>query len=95
MDSWVLTFQRAKEVHDKIFSEKAFVNDAAKGEIVKILKRYGKFGHGTQYITFDFVTSPVIDIDKAGDYVNERYVGSQFDSPDDMVAAPWLDSSLR
>jgi RHS repeat-associated protein len=87
MDSWVLKFQRAKEVHDKIFSEKAFVNDKAKAEIVKILSRYGKFGHGTQYITFDFTTSPVIDIDKAKDYVNERYVGSQFDSPDDMVAA--------
>jgi RHS repeat-associated protein len=87
MDSWVLTFQRAKEVYDKIFSEKAFVNPAAQREINRILSRYGKFGHGTDYITFDFVSVPVIDVDKAGDFVNERYVGSQSDSPDDMVAA--------
>jgi RHS repeat-associated protein len=87
MDTWVLTFQRAKDVYNKIFSEKAFVNDAAKRRIVRMLDRKGLFGHGNDYITFDFVSGSVVDTDKAGDFVNERYVGSQLNTPDDMVAS--------
>ena len=87
MDSWVLTFGRAKSVYDKILSDKIFVNEKAQERIVNILRRKGKFGHYWDYVTFDFVSAPTIDIDRNGEFVNERYVGSQSDEPDDMVAA--------
>jgi len=87
MDSWVLTFGRAKEVYDRIFTDKAFVNNAAKKQIVTLLQRFGKFGDYWKYNDFDFVSLPAIDIDKNNLYINERYVGSSTDAPDDMVAA--------
>ncbi|HSE16369.1 MAG TPA: DUF6402 family protein [Pyrinomonadaceae bacterium] len=87
MDSWVLTFARAKEVFDRIFTDKAFVNEPAQKQIIALLQRYGKFGDYWKYNDFDFVTLPAIDVDRNNLYINERYVGSQWDEPDDMVAA--------
>lgn len=87
MDSWVLTFGRAKEVFDKIFADKAFANEAAQKQIIALLQKYGKFGDYRKYNDFDFVNIAPIDVDKGNLYINERYVGSQYDTADDMVAA--------
>jgi len=41
MDTWVLTFERAKSVYDQIFADKIYANPAAQREIAKMLKRKG------------------------------------------------------
>ncbi len=72
MDTWVLTFPRAKEVYDGMLSEKIYCNDPAKRLIVKKLKTEGKLG--TARNSFQVIS-------------NERSVGSLDDPLDDMFAA--------
>ena len=78
---WVLGFSRAKSVYDKIFSEKQYVNQAARREIDAMIKRTLK-GRDGQFCSLNRPASQVED-----DYINTRQVGSVFDSPDDMMAA--------
>ncbi|MBR3924170.1 MAG: hypothetical protein IKJ45_13715, partial [Kiritimatiellae bacterium] len=78
---WVLGFERAKTVYDKIFSEKQYVNQAARREIVSMIKRTLKGAEG-QFCPLNRPTSQV-----EADYINTRQVGSMFDSLDDMMAA--------
>ena len=78
---WVLGFERAKTVYDKIFSEKQYVNQSAKKEIVAMIKRTLKGVDGN----FCPLNRPASQVES--DYINTRQVGSVFDSPDDLMAA--------
>ena len=78
---WVLGFERAKKVYDKIFSEKQYVNKAARKEIVAMIKRTLKGAEGP-FCPLNRSASQV-----ENDYVNTRAVGSMFDPLDDMLAA--------
>ncbi len=78
---WVLGFERAKTVYDKIFSEKQYVNQAARREINEMIKRTLKGAEG-QFCPLNRPASQV-----EADYINTRQVGSTFDSLDDMMAA--------
>ncbi|MBQ7190000.1 MAG: hypothetical protein IJR99_11360, partial [Kiritimatiellae bacterium] len=78
---WVLSFERAKTVYDKIFSEKQYVNQAARKEIIAMIKRTLKGAEG-QFCPLNRPASQV-----EADYVNTRQVGSVFDPLDDMLAA--------
>lgn len=84
MDTWALTFPRAKDVFDQIISERIWANAAAQKEITKMLRRKG-FLSGASLI-FGELDHPVELQDK--DYVNYRVVNNPFDSDlDDMTAA--------
>jgi hypothetical protein len=83
MRTWVLTFERAKKVYDQILRERIWSNEAARKELVKILKRQGKLT--AQKTPFGNLRRRVPEIDR--DYVNFRTVGSVWDSLDDMFAA--------
>jgi RHS repeat-associated protein len=89
MDSWVLTFARAKDVYARLYFEKQFLNDPAKRELVKVLKRTGKMEKGVNdYMLYDFVSRAPIDVDKEKSYIQERAVGDPlWDPVDDMLAA--------
>ena len=77
----VLSFERAKQVYDKIFSEKQYVNEAAQKQIVAMIKRTLKGTEGS----FCPLSRPASQVES--DYVNTRPVGSLFDPLDDMYAA--------
>ena len=79
--NWVLSFERAKQVYDKIFSEKQYVNEAAQKQIVAMIKRTLKGTEGS----FCPLNRPASQVES--DYVNTRPVGSLFDPLDDMYAA--------
>ncbi len=78
---WVLGFSRAKSVYENMKSKKVYVNDPAKKEIQKMLKRTVVGFSGS----FCDLSRSVLDIDK--DYVNYRSVGSIWDEIDDMFAS--------
>jgi hypothetical protein len=77
---WVLTFERAKKVYDAIFADKVYVNDAARAEIAKLLKKLGVDKGGV----FDFA-KPVTALDPDFD-INFKPVGSFLDPLDDLTA---------
>lgn len=83
MDSWVLTFDRARKVYDQMISDKIYANPAAQKEITKMLK--GKKLLGSAKSPFGDFSRPVPEIDV--NYINERTVGSITDDLDDMFAA--------
>jgi hypothetical protein len=83
MDTFVLTFDRAKTVYNQMIAEKVWINDKAREEIVKVLKRKGKLSKAAE--KFGNFSLPVPDLDP--DYVNQRPVGSLWDEVDDMFAA--------
>ncbi len=78
---WVLSFQRVKLVYDKIFTEKQYVNQAARKEIGLMIKRNLKGAEGV----FCSLRRPASQVED--DYINTRQVGSVFDTPDDLMAA--------
>lgn len=81
MDTWALTFQRARQVYDQLFRERIWANPPAQREIASMLQRKGLIGRTLQ--SFGNLSQPVQLLD--ADYVNYRTVGL-FDL-DDMTAA--------
>lgn len=78
---WVLSFQRAKSVYDRIFSEKQYINHAARIEIVSMIKQNLKGAEGV----FCSLRRPASQVEV--DYINTRQVGSVLDTLDDLMAA--------
>jgi hypothetical protein len=85
--NWVLTYPRAKSVFDTLKKEQAWVNPAAKGEIIKMLRRKNLLvGKRKEFGTPKFHL-PVIDKDA----IQFRVVGGSWDMAfgdiDDLRAA--------
>ena len=82
---FVLGFERAKKVYDAIFTDKAYVNQPARTEIAKLLKKLGVDKGGV----FDF-SKPVTALDPDFD-INFRAVGGPLspllDPADDLKAS--------
>jgi hypothetical protein len=78
---WVLTFERARKVYDAIFADKAYVNEAARAEITKLVKKLGADKGGV----FGFA-KPVTSLDPDFD-INFRPVGGLADPLDDLTAS--------
>ena len=83
MDSWVLTFPRAKKIYDQLMKERIWVNAAAQGEITKMLRRKGLLMPVSR--SFGNLAQPVPLQDD--DYINYRVVSFGLSDLDDMSAA--------
>jgi hypothetical protein len=83
MDSWVLTFPRARRVYDRLMQERIWANPAAQQEIARMLRRKGLVGPGG--LSFGFLQQSVPSLD--ADYINFRTVGFGLFDLDDMTAA--------
>lgn len=83
MDTWALTFPRAKQVYQDMVNDRVWCNEAARQEIARMLRRRGLLK--SQRTTFGDFTVPVPDLDE--DFVNQRTAGSALDPLDDMYAA--------
>ena len=83
MDSWVLTFERAKKVYDEMISGKIWFNEAAKNLIVRKLEAAGKFTRKEE--RFGDLSQPANVLDPG--HIQERPVGEWNDPMDDMYAA--------
>jgi hypothetical protein len=82
---WVLSFERAKDVYDRLVAERIWSNNAAQVELTEQLLRKGylkKFA-GTQ--RFGDLTQPVGILQ--ADYINHRPAGSSTGRLDDLTAA--------
>jgi Family of unknown function (DUF6402) len=82
MDSWALTFSRAREVYDRLMRDRIWVNTPARQEVAKLLQRKGLLG--TTQRAFGQLADPLPKQD--ADYINERPVGPEH-TFDDMTAA--------
>jgi hypothetical protein len=92
MDSWVLTFPKAKAKYDELVVRTperpvpACFNDKAQVEIVEMLKRHRKLSR--QRESFGNLAAPVPNQNR--DYIQQRAVESSFSemaNPNDMAAA--------
>lgn len=85
--NWVLTYNRAKIIYDELVKEKVWLNDAAKEEIIVLLKR--KLLLKNKKSRFGYPKMPVSVADR--DYIQFRKVGGDFDMAfgvmDDLRAA--------
>lgn len=85
MDSWVLTFPRAKKVYDQLMKERIWQNEATRLEIAKMLRNKGFLVPNVCfYRSFGNLSLPVQVQDD--DYINQRVLGMSSDL-DDMAAA--------
>src|SRR5438132_4088193 len=82
MDSWVLTFPRAKKIYDQLMKERIWMNAAAQGEITKLLRRKGLLMPASR--AFGNLAQPVQLQDD--DYINYRVVSFGLSDLDDMSA---------
>jgi hypothetical protein len=82
MDSWALTFGRARQVYDRLLLERIWSNQPAKLVVARMLRRKGLLS--TQEVSFGRLSDPVPVQD--ADYVNERGAGTAT-SFDDLTAA--------
>jgi hypothetical protein len=83
MDSWVLTFPRARQVYDQLMRDRIWANAAAQREVAAMLRRRGFLIPASQ--SFGNLTQPVQVLD--ADYVNYRVVNFGLSDLDDMSAA--------
>lgn len=83
MDSWVLTFERAKKVYDEMIAGKIWINIAAQKEIAAQLEKDGKFTRREE--RFGNLSRSGLAVDPR--HIQERAVGSLMDTVDDMYAA--------
>ncbi|AKT41270.1 DUF6402 family protein [Chondromyces crocatus] len=83
MDGFVLTYQRAKAVYDKLVQEQIWANPAAQGEVRRLLARLGRLG-GTR-AWFGDINRPPTVLD--ADYINFRTVSFGLGNLDDLSAA--------
>jgi len=82
MDSWALTFPRARQVYDQLIKERIWSNTPARAVVARMLRNKGLLTRLQQ--TFGHLSDPVPTQDP--DYVNERPAGG-YTSFDDMTAA--------
>jgi hypothetical protein len=84
MDTWALTFPRARNVYDALMRERIWANPAGQAEVVRMLRRKGLLSPGS---TFGTLGLPVNILDP--DYVTQRIVPFSLmnDPLDDMSAA--------
>ena len=76
---WALKYPRAKSVYDAMWTDKIYVNEAAKKEIVDALKVNKLLTKSKE--TFGNLGEPMDDINRDGHfYIQERPVGSSFHS---------------
>jgi hypothetical protein len=82
MDSWVLRFQRAREVYAQLVRDRIWANQAAQQRLANLLRQQGLLGSASR--SFGALNSSVPLQDRS--YVNFRAIpeGSDFD---DMTAA--------
>jgi len=84
---WVLSYFRAKKVYAKLIQERAWMNDAAKNQIISFLKRKGLLNNKKNNIGFPKLPLPVIDPSS----IQFRVVGGTWDmmtgDMDDLRAA--------
>ena len=83
IDSWALTFSRARQVYDQLVRDKIWANAAAQREIGSMLRRRGALS-GTER-AFGNLTQPVQTQDR--DYINQRVVSFGLGDLDDMSAS--------
>ena len=84
---WVLSFERAKEMYDKMWEDKIYVNEAANKQIETMLRKNGKFNK-SKTMNFGDLSQPVADINAGDFYIQHRNVTSGvFQDLDGMVAA--------
>lgn len=85
--SWVLGYSRAQAVYSEFVNKKLWTNDAAKKEIIKMLKRKHLLGQKKIHIGFPKMSLPLIDTDS----IQFRAVGGTWDmatgTMDDLRAA--------
>src|SRR4051812_16455868 len=81
--SWVLSFPRARVVHDRMIAERVWANPKARTQIGVSLRRKGLLGMSGN--SFDNFSDPVPDLD--GEAVNFRPVSFGFGDLDDLTAA--------
>ena len=82
MDSWVLTFPRARQVYDQLIRERIWANPPARLAVAALLRRKGLLG--TAVRPFGWMTDPVPLQD--ADHINHRPAGG-YTNFDDMTAA--------
>lgn len=83
MDSWVLTFLRAKKIYEKLMKERIWASTPAQGEITKMLRRKGLLKPACR--SFGDLGLPIqLQHD---DYINFRVVDFDLSDLDDMTAA--------
>jgi len=82
MDTWVLTFPRAKVVYDQLMTDRIWANTAGQREVATMLRRKSLLSPGR---TFGDLSLPVQSQD--ADYVNFRVVSFGMTELDDMSAA--------
>jgi Family of unknown function (DUF6402) len=84
MDTWALTFPRARNVYDQLMRDRIWANPAGQAEVVKMLRRKSLLVVGG---TFGNLGLPVQSQDR--DYVTQRVVefALMYDPLDDMSAA--------
>lgn len=85
MDTWVLTFARAKATYEQLMKDRIWANAAARIEIGNMLRRSGLLGGDEKPRVFGKLDEPVETQD--ADYVNQRIVGFGVGDLDDMSAA--------
>jgi hypothetical protein len=84
LDSFVLSFPRAKAVYDQLIKDKIWSNPAGREEITKMLRRKGLLG--TSPRSFGNLADPLPLQDP--DYINQRPHGNPSIPPaDDLTAA--------
>jgi hypothetical protein len=83
MDSWVLTFSRAKKIYEQLMKERIWMNTAAQAEITKMLRRKNLLIPAS--VSFGNLDQPVPLQDD--DYINQRVVSFGLFDLDDMSAA--------
>jgi hypothetical protein len=84
MDTWALTFPRARNVYDQLIRDRIWANPAGQVEVVRMLRRKGLLAAGS---SFGSLGLPVQSQDP--DYVTQRVVPFDLmnDPLDDMSAA--------
>lgn len=83
MDSWVLSFARARQVYHQIVADRIWVNQPAQARIVRLLRRKGLLTGARR--SFGNLTVPANLQDP--DYANQRAVKVGLLDLDDMTAA--------
>lgn len=85
MNSWALTFPRAKDAFDQLMRERVWANEPAKKVLEGRLKSKGLLPAKPQPQAFGSLTAPAPVFE--AEYVNYRTVGNSGDPLDDMFAA--------
>jgi len=84
---WVLGFERAKDVHDKMWNDKVYVNEAGKGLIEKVLLENKKFKKNKKTY-FGDLSKSVAEVNEGDFYIQNRvFDESVFQGLDGLVAA--------